>query len=983
MKRLYCIITCLILSLCTLSTGTAQWTQCTGIYGGIVHTFAENSTAMFIGTEGGGIYRSTDNGKNWTTANKGQNEDITNYLTTSSITSIKVNGNYIFASTRNAGVYRSSDNGVTWNVMNINNYIIAITINDNLLFAIGYQGNVYSSTDNGDTWTKINKNIQFGQINTLAVSGTTLLVGTLDNGIFRSMDNGVTWAKSNTGLIDTNSNKSVFSFDVNGSAWYAGTDSGGVYRSNDNGASWTKIKSGADGQTVQSIMVSGEFIYVGIAGEGGLWRSTDSGLTWSEVSSGITDKSILVVAKTATSIFVGTDGGEGIYQSKDNGLTWSGTNFGFSNHAVISFVKDGSNFFAVTKKGGLYRSLNTGINWSKVPTGKTDITALVIKGNSLFISTKSNGVMRSTDNGETWNSPSESIAGKKVNCLIQKSNMLFAGSTEGNMYRSTNNGDSWKLLNPGLTSLDIDCFYVYGSKLLTGSRGGVFITTDNGDTWSNNYLQAYVSSFFSNDTTIYACTDGGVLSSKDKGETFSVIYNSYTRVYSMAAYGATLFIGVSALYGESGVRKSTNGGDWWNNQIVGLKAGTALTLKMVDTVLFAGTESGGIYRLDNGKILEKGWYEIGYDKNFISNLSSSKSSVFLGVNAEDVYRSSNNGSSWTKIDSGLVHVNLKAFAQIGNTLFAGTDGSMGVYKSTDDGITWLPANTGLASTNVYALAVSGTALLAATIEGAGIYRSTDNGNTWTAANTGLNNKKVFSLTAIGASVFAGTELGVYRSTDNGVNWTSVNTELKSVFSLATIGSRIFAGDRGGKGLFLSTDNGSTWIEVNSGLGTSKSIYTLNAIGTHLYAGTGSGVFESTNNGNYWRVIGLSDKVVSSFTIFGNTLFAGTETEGLFKQFIDQDITAVNEQEEIPVATFMKSYPNPATNFLTIDRSQLLFNDYTDVTYSLSTLTGGRVMEFTSRDRVFTISLGGIASGVYSLSAVQGGVRAGVMVTVVE
>src|SRR5438046_8385482 len=63
-------------------------------------------------------------------------------------------------------------------------------------------------------------------------------------------------------------------------------------------------------------------------------------------------------------------------------------------------------------------------------------------------------------------------------------------------------------------------------------------------------------------------------------------------------------------------------------------------------------------------------------------------------------------------------------------VFAGTQGG-GVFRSSDNGATWTPVNTGLTSTDIHALATNSAGdLFAGTFGGA--FRSTDNGDTWTS-----------------------------------------------------------------------------------------------------------------------------------------------------------------------------------------------------------------------------------------------------------
>ncbi|MGB2870218.1 MAG: hypothetical protein WBD36_17350, partial [Bacteroidota bacterium] len=223
------------------------------------------------------------------------------------------------------------------------------------------------------------------------------------------------------------------------------------------------------------------------------------------------------------------------------------------------------------------------------------------------------------------------------------------------------------------------------------------------------------------------------------------------------------------------------------------------------------------------------------------------SNIFVGVEHFGVFLSSNEGSSWTQVSSGLP----------GDTIAA----------------------NGRPYWGVTALAASGSALFAGTYYG-GIYLSTNNGTSWTAANNGLRGHYHFpygainSLEVAGSSIFAGTDGGVFCSTDNGASWAETNTgieEFARVRGLVCAGTDLFAGAEYG-GVFRSTNGGASWSQT--GL-DSIPVFTLYNSGTTMLAETEypEHVYRSTNNGIAWSRTSLDSNSIHSFASSGSCLFA--------------------------------------------------------------------------------------------------------------
>ena len=234
------------------------------------------------------------------------------------------------------------------------------------------------------------------------------------------------------------------------------------------------------------------------------------------------------------------------------------------------------------------------------------------------------------------------------------------------------------------------------------------------------------------------------------------------------------------------------------------------------------------------------------------------------------------------IQTGLPTTVVSVLAISGTNLFAGTD--EGVFRSTNNGTSWTAVNTGLPTTVVSALAISDTNLFAGTY-GSGVFRSTNNGTSWNAVNTGLTNTNVRVLAISGTNLFAGTDGGVFLSTNNGTSWTAASTGLTNtvVWSLAVSGTNLFAGTWGG-GVFLSTNGGTSWTAASTGL-TNSYVRALAVSGTNLFAGTTGGVFLSTNNGTSWTAAstGLTNSYVRALAVSGTNLFAGTTGGGVWRR----------------------------------------------------------------------------------------------------
>src|SRR5665213_1201668 len=88
------------------------------------------------------------------------------------------------------------------------------------------------------------------------------------------------------------------------------------------------------------------------------------------------------------------------------------------------------------------------------------------------------------------------------------------------------------------------------------------------------------------------------------------------------------------------------------------------------------------------------------------------------------------------------------------------------------------------------------------------------------------------------------------ASDASAQWVQTNGPSGgSIHVLAVSGTNLFAGTGGG--MYRSSNNGTSWIAVNNGLPANANVSAIVVSGSNLFAGTSAGVFLSTDNGTSW------------------------------------------------------------------------------------------------------------------------------------
>jgi hypothetical protein len=247
----------------------------------------------------------------------------------------------------------------------------------------------------------------------------------------------------------------------------------------------------------------------------------------------------------------------------------------------------------------------------------------------------------------------------------------------------------------------------------------------------------------------------------------------------------------------------------------------------------------------------------GYQR--IANSPAASNVLYLGTFLRGLWKSTDGGASWRKINTGTNGYKLDAGrlwavavdptnANIVYTTPGYGSQEQGLYKSTDGGVNWtqmLPLSVAQAtSPSIYSIAINPANprhLLLGSHQpwgypnSAGILESRDGGASWTVHRAisswgwGHNVMFIDSTTWL----LATQSDGFWRTTDSGRTWNRVSNELMMHGGgtlLRTPNGALYTG--ASRSMLRSTDNGATWRRV--GPESSDGFYDIVSDGTYLY-----------------------------------------------------------------------------------------------------------------------------------------------------
>ena len=323
----------------------------------------------YMGTTGGGLWKTTDGGQNWRPVTDGQ-------ITSGSIGAVQVcetNPDIVYMGTgetqlrgniqQGDGAYKSTDGGTTWEHVGLRETqnIARIRIHPE---------------DCDVAWAAA-----FGKHS----------ADNPERGVFKTTDGGVTWRKvlyrsDKAGAVDISvdvTNPEV----IYASIWEAwrrswgmssGGEDSGLWKSTDGGESWTEITGniglaegpiGKIGVAVSPANPNRVWVLVEHEPDGGVWRSDDAGATWERVNE---ERKLRQRAFYYTRVYADPNDEDvmyalntGLYRSRDGGETFpGGIQVPHGDNHDLWIAPDDSDRMVNGNDGGANVTFNGGRSWT-------------------------------------------------------------------------------------------------------------------------------------------------------------------------------------------------------------------------------------------------------------------------------------------------------------------------------------------------------------------------------------------------------------------------------------------------------------------------------------------------------------------------------------------------------------------------------------------------------------------------------------------
>ncbi|MBS1797858.1 MAG: glycosyl hydrolase [Acidobacteria bacterium] len=662
-----------------------------------------NDRVYYMGTTGGGLWKSEDMGLSWRNISDG-------YFRTGTIGAIAVaesDPNVIYV-----GMGEHAVRGV-----------------------MTHSGDgVYKSTDAGRSWKKIglDETRHISRIvvdprnpNIVIVAAQGALYGkSSQRGIFKSTDGGATW--KNTLYVDDKTGASELSMDMtNTRVLYAamwehgrlpwkvisGGPGSGLYKSTDGGDTWEKMKDGLPeemGKMAIAVSRSNpDKVYALIESDSnkdtrGLYVSNNGGKSWSQVTS---DNRLVQRAWYYIELFIDPKNENTIYvlsapalRSNDGGRTWENLSGTHGDYHDLWINPDNPNNMVIANDGGAAVTFNRGRIWTPqttMPTGQ-------------FYRINVDNQFPYRIYGGQQDSSSVSIASRELG---------GGGITAASWFAAAGGESAFLAFDPN------DPRYILG-----GSYQGTIEILDVRAKASTNIMAAPIQylGMDAKDMKYRFNWNAPIVADNFEPNTY---YHGSQMVLKTSDMGRT-WKELSPDLTRNEKEKQGAGGGPYTNEAVGAENYGTLAYIMPSPyekgVIWTGSDDGLVHVTRDGGATWKNVTPPGLAECLVNAIEVSphdKATAYIATTrykfddfAPAIYKTTDYGATWTKITNGIP---AGAFTRVvreddvrRDLLYAGTE--LGLYVSFDGGKNWQPFQLNLPNAPITDLRVHQGNLIAAT-----------------------------------------------------------------------------------------------------------------------------------------------------------------------------------------------------------------------------------------------------------------------------
>ncbi len=551
-------------------------------------------------------------------------------------------------------------------------------------------GSLFSSTDGGKNWSKfahlgsgddyVIDHLAIDPQNTSKMYAAAWSVENQQAGdLFFSEDAGKTWDS-----MPAMHGKSIRAMAISASdskTLVAGAVDG-VFRSSDAGKSWQKISaSNSDIHSIESIAIdpkNPDSIYAGTWHLA--WKTDDGGANWHHISKGMIEDSdvfSIIVDSTNPSV-VFASACSGIYKSQSAGESFSKIQgIPFSARRTRVLKQDPSNpaiVYAGTTEG-LWKTADAGKTWNRVTNPEVVVNDVMVdprNSQRVMLATDRSGVLASDDGAKTFLTTNHGYTHRYVTAIIADKNdpnTIFVGVVndreEGGVFVTTDGGQRWTQKSKGLDGRDVFTLkQTSNGELVAGTNRGMFLLARNGSEWSPI-----------NDVVNHATAKKGVPA---KAEAHSILTARVSAIEItptswMAATSAGLFT------------SSNQGKSWTGGPVMGKQ--DFVSVQSDGNLIALATRSDVLVSKDNGAT----WQSSGLSSNVTSirGVTISDGQIMF-ASREGAFRSPNGGAGWEHMQNGLPDKNISSISydQTNKRLLATSTETGVVFESQDAGHTW-------------------------------------------------------------------------------------------------------------------------------------------------------------------------------------------------------------------------------------------------------------------------------------------------------